>query len=98
MIDVKREDYPELNFKGVIPAHYKCIYRYNGRKIAFYNSREDCLYLNSDYIDRRKDGARDRSGATYTRAMNCKLAEAYEELFAMLGVDEKTHLSEFFEF
>ena len=100
-IVVKRNDYKEHIFRGIVrPAYYECEYFFEGRKIAFYDSRDDTLYLNSDFIDRDKEGKRDRARrdeTAYNRALSCKIAEAYKELFAMLGCDSETHFSEYID-
>ena len=56
MIQVKRIDHPEWTGKNRFgktetrPASHECIYRYEGREIARYTSRNDCLMLRTDYI------------------------------------------------
>lgn len=100
MIDVERREYPEKTFyphgrEMVFPAYYVCDYRYHGRKIAYYDSRHDCIYLNSDFVTLQEDGTRKTRGRTYDKAMSCKYAEAYKELFAMIGADETTDMNEY---
>lgn len=103
MIEVKRTEYPErvIHYRGgrippkTVPAHYVCYYKFGGRQIAYYDSRDDCIYLNSRIIDRLADGTRKREGKVYDRALRCGMAEAYKELFEMLGADEKTRMSEY---
>lgn len=101
MIKVKREDYPAHTFRGVkYPARFTCRYFFEGREIANYDSKDDIIYLNSDLLDTLKDGTRNRDRARwdkpkFERALDCKYADAFKELFEMLGADETTQFSEF---
>lgn len=96
MIEVKRYNNKERVYKSgkVVPASYNCYYyfSYNGRKLelAWYDSKDDILLLNSSYIHK------DFSMKEYDRALLGKFKEAYEYLFSMLGVDKNTKMSEYF--
>lgn len=91
MIQVNRKNYPERTDRNgkMIPAEYTCSYRYEGKEIAKYYSREDILYLRSDYI------LCDFSKSHFERATTGEYAEAYKYLFGMLGVDETSNMSEY---
>ena len=91
MIQVNRKNYPERVGRGgkIIPAEHACSYRYQGKEIAKYYSRDDILYLRSDYI------VCDFSKTRFERATTGAYAEAYKYLFGMLGVDETSNLSEY---
>lgn len=95
MIQVKRIDHPEWTGKNRFgktvtrPASHECIYRYEGREIARYTSRNDCLMLRTDYI------GCDFDKSIFERATSCEYADAYKYLFGMLGVDETSHMSEY---
>lgn len=90
-VNVERKNYPERVGKNglIIPAEYKCRYLHDGKEIAQYFSRRDVLYLRTDFI------GGDFSKSAYERAITCKYAEAYQYLFAMLGVDETSTISEY---
>lgn len=96
MIEVKHYDNKERVYKSgkVIPASYHCYYYFthNGKKleIAWYDSKDDILLLNSLYIHK------DFSMKEYDRALVGRFKEAYEYLFQMLGVDKTTKMSEYF--
>ena len=93
MIKVIRTDYPERKVRypseRIIPAHYECSYRYGSCEIAHYNSRNDVFQLRTDYI------GKDFSKSAYERALGCAYKDAYKYLFDMLGVDSKTHITEY---
>ena len=97
MIEVKRTDHQEIVRRSrktgevieVIPARYECSYRYNGREIAHYYSRDDTMALMTDLI------GHDFKKSVYERAITCKHKDAYIELFQMLGIDRTTHLTEY---
>ena len=95
MIQVKRYDYDEktIHYKDgrvrVIPKHHECYYYYNGMEIATYESKDDVLYLKTRCIER------DRTKSDYRRALDGQFKEAFGYLFAMLGVDENSRLSEY---
>ena len=94
MIEVKRHEYPERTKRDgtIIPAHYECCYYNEGkRQIAYYRSKDDTLYLNTDCI------GNDWKKTEYERALNCSLKEDYKYLFDMLGADKTTKMSEFFD-
>lgn len=96
MIEVKRTDYPEkviqnkrLGTSMVRAAWYECSYRWNGREIATYDSKEDIIRLNTDYL-----GGSFR--ATYFERMKTsKYADAFAELVEFLNINENTALSEY---
>ena len=90
-VDVKRTNYPERVSRSgkVIPAEYSCSYRHDGKELAKYYSREDVLYLRTEYI------GSDFEKSAYQRALGCEYAEAYKYLFGMLGVDETSNISEY---
>ena len=107
-VDVVRTDYPKKIFRNkrtgketIREAFYCCSYRYQGREIANYNSEEDIIRLNSEYIDSKVSNARMKERSeyfkkpAYERALECDYKEAYKYLFAMLGIDETTKMSEF---
>ena len=100
MVKVERKDYKERTYtkkngdEVVQPAWHECRYwipSIAGRRIeiAKYNSRDDIVYLKSDFI------GSDTSASVYQRAFSGRHSAAYRELFNMLGIDEKTHLSEY---
>ena len=96
MIEVKRTDYQQKVIRNkrngkerIIPAHYECRYLCNGKEIAYYDSRDDVLYLKTDLI------GHDFKRSEYDRAMACKYSEAYRHLFQMLGADKTTRMSEY---
>ena len=109
VIEVIRTNYPEktIHFKNgtekFIPARYECKYRYEGKTIGFYDSKDDIVYLNDDYINAgldyrdRKKWAKWCHTSPYDRAKSCPNHEAYDYLFAMLGIDETTRLSEYMD-
>lgn len=91
MITVKRVDYKAVydrRGKEIKPDRYECRYYSAGKELAWYDSYEDVLYLNSRYIDRshKKD---------FDKAVNGKYAEEYKYLFAMLKVDGTSRMSEY---
>ena len=97
-IEVKRNNYPERvrtsrhtgKVLSVTPAFHVCGYFHNGREIAKYDSRDDCLYLRTDYI------GCDFSRSAYDRAVSSeRFGEAYRYLFAMLNVDQTSTISEY---
>ena len=82
MITVKRLDNERL-------GTYVCYYYHNGREIAYYDSKRDCLNLRTEFIER------EWKKPVYDRAMNGRYKEAYEELFAMLNADQTSTMSEY---
>ena len=94
MIQVIRKDYPARHWidrKGrerSEPAFYNCSYRWEGKEIATYSSRDDIVYLRGDYLSHR-----DPTKTDYERALESKINEGFREFFFMLGIDEKTRLS-----
>ena len=96
-IIVKLEKYPAREFRGKItPAYHKTHYYYNSCEIAFYDSRDDTIYLNSDVIDIAESGKRViRTGNQYKRAISGKYREVYKYLFSMISADETSFYSEF---
>ena len=96
MITVKRTDYEAKTFRNkrtgrtrLVPSHYECRYIYDGKEIAFYESRDDVLYLKTDYI------GSDFKRSEYDRALTSKYSEAYSYLFQMLNCDSTTRMSEY---
>lgn len=90
-IEVKRQDYPARTDRAgnTIPAHFECYYMADGKQIAHYTSRNDTLYLRTDYI------GTEWSKSPYERALECSHREDYKYLFAMLGADGTTKMSEY---
>jgi hypothetical protein len=104
-IEVERRDYPARKIKyrygriKEVPARYEVVYKHNGKEIASYDSRYDTIYINDDYADQgvktdRKSWDEWCQKTPYEKAITCPNHEVYEYLFAMLKVDETTHLSE----
>ncbi len=91
MVDVARRNYPERTGRNgkVIPASYECRYLYEGREIAWYDSKTDCLYLRTDCI------GCDFKKSVYDRAVSCKFQDGYKYLFDMLGADKTARMSEY---
>lgn len=92
MIDVKRYNHEEKVNKRtgqITPAYYECFYYYKGYELAWYNSREDILRVNTKYISHDKT-------TEYKRALNSAMySDAYKYLFDMLNVDKDTNMSEY---
>lgn len=100
MIKVKRHDYKARTIHGRnYPASYECFYRNdNGITLAWYSSKEDCLYLNSDCIDRNNNFVYDRNLRDLPlleRMTKCYFSKEYNELIHMLNINEDTTLGEF---
>lgn len=96
MINTVDKHYDEIvvrNKKGAVirrtPEHDETWYFCENREIAYYDSLRDLIYLRTEYI------LKDFSQSTYNRALSGAYKEMYAELFSMLGVDEKTQLSEY---
>lgn len=91
MIEVKRSDHPAKTLRNgeIRPAFYECHYYHNGKQIAWYDSKQDVIYLRTDFI------GTNFKETPYTRALKCPMSDAYKYLFEMLNVDEKTKISEF---
>lgn len=93
MIDVVRNDYKEkigMNGKLIRPKFYECEYFWEGKKIAWYNSQDDVLYLKSTLL-----GGNYRD--SYIERMNSSpYKEEFGELINLLSINEKTLMSEFF--
>lgn len=95
MITLKRYDhkkatmYPGTRREKTIPAFYECYYYHDGKEIAWYNSKNDTLYLKTRLI------SKDRSLNYYNRALAGDYHEAYAYLFNMLGVDETSTMTEY---
>ena len=81
MIQVERRNYNN--------GEYRCRYYFLGREIANYSSSSDTIFLRTEFI------GCDFSKSAYERALDCKLAEAYKYLFAMLGIDETSSVSDY---
>ena len=95
-ITVKRRDYPERvrtlrsGRTRVIPAHYECTYYWKGKEIAYYVSREDVVYLKTDYLGRGK-------GLSYFERMKTSEdPEMWADLVQFLKINSDTKLSEYF--
>lgn len=92
MIEVKRHDYKEVRNKRtgqITPAYYECYYYYKRHELAWYNSKEDILRLNTKYISYDKT-------TVYERALKSNMyGDAYRYLFDMLNVDKDTNMSEY---
>ena len=86
MIEVRRTNYPGRLYHS---GHYTVDYFHDRKKIAFYDSRSDTLYLRTELI------GSDFKRSAYERAKTCESKDVYEYLFAMLNVDETTKISEF---
>lgn len=93
MIEVKRFDYKERKFKNgkIVPDFYECFYYQNGNKIAWYDSRESVIYLNSKML------TKDFTKPYFDRMKESKYCESFNELIEFLGIDENTKLSEFLD-
>ena len=95
-ITVKRHDYPERirhlrnGSTKVIPAYYECIYYWNDKEIAYYVSREDVVYLKTDYLGRGKD-------LRYFGRMKASNDPGmWADLVQFLKINSDTKLSEYF--
>ena len=94
MIEVRRRDYPAQTYRlhgheFSENARYECRYFHQGREIARYDSKTDCLYLKTDLI------GHDFKKTKYDRALRCQTKEAYSYLFDMLGIDRDSNLGEY---
>lgn len=91
MVEVKRRDYPQRMGRNgkEIPASFECKYIAGGKVIAYYESKQDTLYLKTDYI------GTDWSKSPYERALSCERKEEYKYLFNMLGADNTSKISEY---
>lgn len=87
MITVKRYDFKRTTKR---PAYYETVYRWDGVKIAEYNSLKDVIYLDSRKI-------RNGDGTTFDRALTGKYSHRFAYLFEMLNVDETSSLSEYLD-
>lgn len=92
MIDVRRYDHKEATNKrtgAVTLPWYECYYYYNRKELAWYDSREDILRLNSNYLSKDK-------ATEYERALKSeRFSGAYKYLFDMLNADKETNMSEY---
>ena len=52
MVSVRRKDFKEIRLKNgkVIPKCYECRYYSDGKEIAWYTSKDDTIFLRTDYI------------------------------------------------
>ena len=97
-ITVKRHDYPErtriVNRRTgktvIIPAFYECHYYWNGNEIAFYNSRDDVLYLNTAHLSRGK------SLSYFERMRASEGPEMWVDLVQLLKINSGTKLRGYF--
>lgn len=92
MIKTKRFDYEErYNKMGKLihPKFYECFYYWNGREIAFYDSRKGILYLNTKLLNK------DFKLSYFERMNDTKFKEGFDELIDLLGINKDTKLSEF---
>ena len=92
-IEVKRHDYPQRTRKHrngsmtIIPAFFEAYYFWNGIEVAHYNSLDDVLYLNTDYLSMGR-------GLSYQERMKqAPNPDMWEDLIACLNIDENTKLS-----
>ncbi len=94
--DVKRYDYAERNYRllngttKTVPAHYECYYYWNGKEFAHYKSRDDMIYLNSNYL------GRDRNLSYIERMKSSDYPEVWAHFAEMLKITENTALCEYF--
>lgn len=93
MITKKKFEYKEriLCNGKIIPAHFECHYYWNGKIFAYYESRENVIYLNSRMLDKNFNDPYEK------RIQNSKYRESFDELFKQLLVDEQTRFSEFLD-
>ena len=98
MIEVKRTNFAKRELHDnrtgkvmrVVPEFYECRYYHNGREIAWYNSKDDCIYLKTRLI------GTDFKKTPYERALSCPMKDVYAYLFEMLGADATSKMSEYF--
>ena len=94
-ITVKRYDYPERTRRyrngetHTIPAFFESYYFWNGKEIAYYNSRNDTLFLSTARLGRSREDY-------FERMKKAPKPEMWADLTEFLGITENTRLSEYF--
>lgn len=93
MVELKRYDYPERiskkTGKVISTEHYEIYFYVNGIEFAWYDSKEDVLFLNSKYLG-------DVFNLTYSeRIENCKYKNEFEQILNKFEFTENTKLSEY---
>lgn len=86
--EVVRHDYKTTRISA---AYFTNVYYWYGEKIAEYDSRKDVIYLNSRKI------AKPNGDSIYNRALNGGYGRRFRYMFAALGVDETSTLSEYMD-
>lgn len=83
----------------VLPYHKTTYYLTQGGKaIAYHDTKDNVLYLNSDIINHRKDGMRERKEISiFKRALNCRLSDYFAELFIIYKIENDKGLSEYMD-
>ena len=95
-ITVKRHDYPERirhlrnGSTRIIPACYECVYYWNGKEIAYYASREDVVYLKTDYLGRGENLS------YFERMRASEDPEMWADLVQFLKINSGTKLRGYF--
>lgn len=97
MITVQRTDYKERTITNrrtgkvikTIPAHYECRYLCDGKEIAWYDSKDNVVYLRTDYL------AKPFSAPYEERMKNSKYVAMWNELIEFLNINKDTRLSEY---
>lgn len=92
MITTKRFNHKELKFRNeVVPAFYEIYYFWNGKKIAWFSSKDNTLYLNTMML------GNDFKKSYSERMKESKYKEGFEELVDSLSLDRAAKLSEFMD-
>lgn len=92
MITTKRFDHKEMKFRNkVVPAFYEIYYFWNEKKIAWFSSKDNTLYLNTRML------GNDFKKSYAERMKESKYKEAFEELVDFLSLDRAAKLSEFMD-
>lgn len=79
----------EKRFENKRNNDYECYYRWNGKEIAWYNSKEDVVYLKDSML------SGNYKKSYFERMKESKFPEAFKELVEFLSIDENTKLSEY---
>lgn len=92
MITTKRFYHKEMKFRNeVVHAFYEIYYFWNGKKIAWFSSKDNTLYLNTRML------GNDFKKSYFERMNESKYKEAFEELIEFIHIKEETKLSEFMD-
>ena len=94
IITVIRDDYPKRTVRlhgneKIIPAWYECRYFWDGQEIAWYNSRDDVLYLKTKYL------MPDFKKSMIERMKGSSTPEMWQDLVTFLKIDKNTKMSEY---